>query len=210
MIIHPQMIQQSEEWFRARSGRPTASQFSRILTATGKDSSQWEDFAIELIGQCVRPDEISFEGNRHTDRGNELEPEARDLFAETMDLEVSEVGFITRDDGVIGCSPDGLVTNPNSSKWIAGLEIKCPLAKNHIKYHVENKVPDAYRAQVHGSMAVTGLKHWYFMSYCPGMNPFIIRVDRDEYTKQLSDALDRFLIFYAERRKAVLPTILES
>jgi len=34
MIIHPQMIQQSEEWFRARSGRPTASQFSRILTAT--------------------------------------------------------------------------------------------------------------------------------------------------------------------------------
>ena len=208
MKIWPDMQQRTEEWFLARAGRPTASQFSRLLTPTGKDSSQWDDFALELIAQCIRPDEIEWEGNRHTDRGNELEPEARDLFAELMDLELREVGFVTRDDEVIGCSPDSLVYLPNSRKPIAGLEIKCPLGKNHARYLVDGVLPASYRPQVHGSMAVTGLDHWYFMSYCPGLAPFITRVDRDDYTAKLSDALDRFLIYYAARRKEILPRLL--
>jgi putative phage-type endonuclease len=210
MKVWPDMEQRSEAWFAARAGRPTASNFSRLLTATGKDSSQWQSYAIELIAQCIRPDEINFEGNKHTDRGNELEPEARELFSEIMDLETQEVGFITRDDEVIGCSPDALVTLPDSDEWIAGLEIKCPLAKNHAAYLLDGKVPDQYMAQVHGSMAVTGLDYWYFMSYCPGLRPFILRVERDAYTAKLSDALDRFLIYYAEARKTILPQLLEG
>lgn len=74
MIIHPQMIQGSDEWFRARKGRITASNADRILTPTGKDSSQWDSYAIELVAECIRPDETpAFIGNSHTDRGNELE-----------------------------------------------------------------------------------------------------------------------------------------
>ena len=207
MKIFPNMEQRSESWFRARAGRPTASQFSRLLTPTGKDSSQWDGYAIELMAQCIRPDEIGFEGNFHTDRGNDLEPEAREEFARIMGMSVTEVGFITRDDEVIGCSPDGLIRGPNGA-ILAGLELKCPLAKNHAGYLIEGKLPDSYRPQVHGSMAVTGLDFWYFMSYCPGLAPFIIRVERDDYTAKLSDALDRFLMFYAARRKEVMPLLL--
>lgn len=207
MKICPDMEQRSEEWFRARAGRPTASQFSRLLTPTGKDSSQWEGYAIELMAQCIRPDEIGFEGNFHTDRGNDLEPEAREEFARIMGMSVGQVGFITRDDEVIGCSPDGLICGPNEA-IIAGLELKCPLAKIHAGYLVEGKLPDIYRPQVHGGMAVTGLDFWYFMSYCPGLAPFIVRVERDAYTAKLSDALDRFLVFYSARRKEVMPMLL--
>lgn len=208
MKIWPDMEQRSDAWFRARAGRPTASQFSRLLTPTGKDSSQWEGYAIELMAQSIRPDEITWEGNAHTDRGTELEPEARETFSEIMDLETREVGFITRDDEVIGCSPDSLVYHPNAKKPIAGLEIKCPLAKNHAAYLLDGNLPDAYRPQVHGSMAVTGLDHWYFMSYCPGLAPFITLVERDDYTAKLSDALDRFLIYYSELRKTAMPKLM--
>ena len=208
MIIWPEMEQRSEQWFRARAGRPTASQFSRIITASGKDSEQWDDYAVELVAQCIRPDEVGWTGNRHTDRGEELEPEAREHFSELMDLETREVGFVTRADEVIGCSPDALVYRPNGRKPIAGLEIKCPLAKHHARYLIEGVLPDAYRAQVHGGMAVTGLRWWYFMSYCPGLVPFVVRVERDDYTEKVVNALDRFLVFYAERRKQLLPRLL--
>jgi putative phage-type endonuclease len=205
MIIHPNMIQQSEEWFRIRKGRITASNADRILTPTGKDSSQWDAYAIELIAECIRPDELpNFIGNRHTDRGNELEPEARALFSEMMGWEVREVGFVTRADGVVGCSPDGLIYMGETP--IAGVEIKCPMAKTHVGYIVEGGVPAAYRPQVHFSMAVTGLP-WHFMSYCQGINPHFVFVEPDEYTAKMRDAIDRFLIYYAERRKQLMPLL---
>lgn len=202
MIIHPQMIQGSDEWFRARKGRITASNADRILTPTGKDSSQWDSYAIELVAECIRPDETpAFIGNSHTDRGNELEEEARALFAETMKLEVTEVGFITRADGIVGCSPDGLIYRNGNP--IAGVELKCPLAKTHLAYLVEGGIPKTYLPQVHFSMAITGLP-WYFLSYCPGMTPQIALVEPDDYTAKMRDAVDRFLIYYSERRRQLL------
>jgi hypothetical protein len=209
MKIWPEMEQRSEAWFRARAGRPTASNFDRLITPTGKDSSQWDDYALELCAQCIRPDEIAWEGNAHTDRGNELEPEARGEFERIMNLAVDEVGFVTRADEVIGCSPDGLVYQGTPvGKPIAGLELKCPLAKHHARYLIDGELPAKYRPQVHGSMAVTGLRHWYFMSYCPGLAPFITRVEWDDYTDKVSDVLDRFLVFYAARRKELLPRLM--
>lgn len=206
MITHPDLIQQSEEWFSVRCGRPTASQFSRILTPTGKDSSQWEDYATELAAEKVRPDEIpAFIGNAHTDRGNELEPEARDMFAAWIGKEVREVGFVTRDDAIVGCSPDGFVYE--DGKPVAGVEIKCPMGKNHAAALIAGEMPGKHRPQVHGSMAVTGLPHWWFVSYCPGMAPLILRIDRDEYTEKVSDALDRFLIYYAAHLERVMPIL---
>jgi hypothetical protein len=205
MKVWSEMEQRTEAWFRARAGRPTASNFERLITPTGKDSSQWDDYALELCAQCIRPDEIAWEGNAHTDRGNELEPEARGEFERIMNLVVTEVGFVTRDDEVIGCSPDGLVYQGSTvGKPIAGLELKCPLSKYHARYLIDGVLPAKYRPQVHGSMAVTGLRHWYFMSYCPGLAPFITRVEWDDYTDKVSDVLDRFLVYYAARRREVM------
>ena len=68
MKIWPAMEQRSEAWFRARAGRLTASNFFRVLTPTGKDSSQWRALAIEMCCSRIRPDEIQWEGNRRTGR----------------------------------------------------------------------------------------------------------------------------------------------
>lgn len=197
--------QQSEDWFRARAGRITASSLSRIITPSGKDSSQWEDYAIELCAECIRWDEIKFEGNMHTDRGNELEPEARETFERIIGMQAHQVGFCTREDEVVGCSPDSLIQKDGN--WIAGLEIKCPLAKNHCKYLLSKELPAQYMAQVHGSMAITGLDYWYFMSYCRWLPEFIIRVERDDYTETVRSAIDRFIIYYQQKREEIMPLL---
>jgi hypothetical protein len=220
-LIWEGIEQQSEEWHKVRIGRPTASHFDRILTAEGKVSSAWEAYACELIAETINPRQIpelalvpdadaggwidaepivGFTGNRHTERGNLLEPEARRAAAQILDVEIEEVGFVTRPDLVIGCSPDGLIRT-RSGRYSAGIEIKCPELKHHVAYTVAGKVPTQYRQQVHGSMAVTGLRSWYFISYARGVEPFLIREDWTSYTDQMAEALDRFVIYYAEMRK---------
>lgn len=199
--LWPDMEQRSEAWFRARAGRPTASQFHRIITPAGKDSAGWADYATELIAEALQPEHISaeFYGNRHTERGEQLEPEALAWAEEQMPgLRIEQAGFVTRDDETIGCSPDGLLVDANG-EYVAGIEVKSPLAKNHGKYLLANEVPGKYKPQVHGSMAVTGLRWWYFVSYSTRLRPMILRVEWDSYTDKVSDALDRFLDYYRQR-----------
>ena len=39
-------------------------------------------------------------------------------------MDVQQVGFITRDDGIVGCSPDGVLYR--NGKLVAGLSISAP------------------------------------------------------------------------------------
>lgn len=210
MTIWPDMEQGSEDWFHARKGRLTASQMAKVITPTGKLSSQWEKLAIRLAGECVKPNEIpAFLGNIHTDRGHELESVARDWFAEWSKLDVRTVGFVTKDDNpVLGCSPDALVYK--KGKPICGVEIKCPLIENHALYHYEGGVPEQYRAQVHGSMVVTGLREWWFVSYNEGTEPFTHLQKWDDYTDKVAEALDEFVTKYAPIRSEVLHKLTQK
>lgn len=206
MTIWPDMEQRSEEWFRARAGRITASNLKKILTPTGQLSKQSEDYIYELCAACVRPDEIVFEGNIHTDRGNELEPVARELFAERTGFDVRTVGFVTHDiSPVLGCSPDALIYEGGVP--VAGLEIKCPLGKNHARYLIEDVLPSEYKAQVHGSMVVTGLNVWHFMSFNPGFEPLMLKIERDSYTDKLAEAMVNFAKDYLTKREAIMPRL---
>ena len=95
------------------------------------------------------------------------------------------------------CSPDGLGEDNG------GLELKCPKMKTHISYLLSNTFPKKdYNGQVQGSMLVTDLPHWWFMSYYPGLRPFIVKVERDEeYIEKLRVALNKFCLDLAETIK---------
>lgn len=205
-MIIKRMAQQTDEWFVERAKRPTASNFHRIITASGKRSSDssWENYALELcLGRLMRPELVRpFFGNDDTDRGNELEPEAIALFERMMGLEVERVGFVTTDDGGKGCSPDGLIPSIR-----AGLEVKCPNPTIHARRLLAGVLPDDHKQQVHGGMDVTGYYYWYYMSYCPVLPPLILRVERDGYTEQLSRVTDDFIVYYADFLKRTMPIL---
>ena len=160
-------------------------------------------------------------------RGIELEPEARSLFEFEMGLVVDQVGFITNEGETAGCSPDGLtkctvtieVDEPprivpyDTLKQLkaaididCGFEVKCPKASTHFGYLRAGVLPPYYAPQVHFSMAVTGIGAWWFMSYYPGLDPLIVTVWRDDYTKKVADAIALFSArLEAESKRFGLP-----
>jgi hypothetical protein len=193
--IYHDLEQGSDEWKAIRKGKPSTSKLSSIITAAkGELSKSRVGYIRELIGECFAPEWEEFAGNRYTDRGVELEPEARDAFiAETM-LDVIEVGGVLADDGVSWCSPDGLIFDGETI--VSGLEIKCPSPRVHVGYVLDGVLPSDYKQQVHGAMAITGARLWHFWSYFPGLRPFHLIIERDEYTEKVASALAQFVTEY--------------
>ena len=172
MIVLPDP-QGTEEWFAARRGLPSASNADKILSPTGVPSKQADAYANQLIAERLTGISGGFEGNAHTARGNELEPEARAYYAFVTGTEVEEVGFITTDGGDFGCSPDGMVGEDGM------VEIKAPSAAVHVGYLLGGKEPTTYRAQTQAQLFVTGREWLDFLSFHPDLPPLLVRVEPD-------------------------------
>lgn len=199
--------QGTPEWFEARAKHncPTASDFGSIITAArGEYAAGRIELICKLIDAEVRPDdqEEGWSGNKHTERGKEIEPEALSWYENFIATDAcSRVGFIYNPDLDAGASPDLLVGLKG------GVEAKAPDGKTHIKYLLEGKVPDEYKAQVHGNLAVSRRAWWDFISYCPGYRPLVVRTVRNEYTEKLELILQKFS---AEKRELMAKVIAEN
>lgn len=168
--------QGSGEWLHARLGLPTASEFDELITGewkarTGKGV---ETYFYRKLAERVLGFPLMDASAWAMEQGAILEGEAIPFFEGVYDTPIHRVGFITSDDGKVGCSPDGLIGKDS------GIEIKCPQPQTHLRYLLEGIVPKEYEAQVHGSMFVTGRPEWKFMSYSRQFPPLILTVKRDE------------------------------
>jgi len=173
MIIHD-IEQRSPEWHQLRAGMPTASMFSKLVTSKGDPSKSLPDYALTLAGAVYAGKELdAWEGNQWTERGTELEDAARTLYEFSKDVEVHQVGFITDDDKLYGCSPDGLVGDDGM------VEFKCLKAENHIKtiinYQKNGKCPVAYIQQVQGQMMIAERDWCDLVFYHPELPLLVIK-----------------------------------
>lgn len=208
MIVHrmPQHIdgEANPAWLAARLGVATASRFADIITPAKMQLSKSADgYLAELcaeyfIGEPCGSDASSPWMNRGTD----FEDAAREWFEWEHDCDVEQVGFVTRDDGLIGCSPDGLVGEHG------GVEFKVPSAAKHIAYTLDpQRLVNDYKLQIFGCMYVCERTWWTIVSYNPVMPAVVVRVGRDlDYMSKLSDALDAF----AERMLAARETLVSK
>jgi len=170
--------QGTPDWFAARLGKPSASRFSEIYTNTGKESKSREKYLYELAGERISGMMDAGYKNGYMDRGNTLEEEARSTFEFVEGASVTRAGFCIDDSELFGCSPDGLIYSDGI--LMAGLEIKCKNLALHCECLLKDQVPTTHMAQIQGGMMVTGATIWYFMSYFPGVAPFIKKVHRNE------------------------------
>lgn len=190
--------QRTPEWMAARRGIPTASRFDQIITAARGDPSTSQTKLIdELLAESLLPP--SGEPERMTadmHNGVILEGEARCAYELEFaaGLKVQDVGLIMHPSGLFGGSPDCLVGSDG------GAEIKCPTPAVHIRYVRNGILPLDHKAQVHGYMVVTGRPFWDFYSHCRGLQPFRLRVPRDDFTKKLEAEVLRFCAAYNEAR----------
>ena len=191
--------QRTPEWYLERCGKPTASFFDSYITITGKASTSAESVNNRLVAEIIagKPDE-TFQSDAML-RGVELEDAALRFINVSHDYSFQKCGLVTSTEYNYGASPDGI----DLEKEI-GLEIKCPSLHTHIEYISCGSLPNKYKAQVQGSMLVTGFSQWVFMSYYPGLKPLIITVQRDEeYIKAMKEILIKNCLLVQEKLKTV-------
>lgn len=179
-------IQGSDEWFEARLGFVTASNFHKVLNKkTGRGLYMRKLAAERLTG--LREESYK---NEIMDKGSETEQEARKYYETVNDCEVKQVGFVIMDEW-IGGSPDGLIGEEGL------LEIKCPLSSTHIEIILSGRMPPLHIPQVQGLLWITGRKWCDFVSYDPKVlsKPmFCVRVERDkDYFMKLAGEVGVFV-----------------
>lgn len=190
--------QGTDEWKAARLGIPTASEFSTVMAKgkAGGDSKTRRTYMLKLIGERLTGEPMWSYNNEHMERGKMMEDEARDLYAMLKDCEPQRVGFIRR--GEAGASPDSLVGSGGL------LEIKTKLPHLHIDAILAGQLPAEHKAQCQGQLWISGREWLDFVSYWPGLAPFVVRVERDEpYISSIRSAIDDFLGELAETMSKV-------
>lgn len=180
--------QGSPEWFQARLGIPTASEFDKVLAKGrgGGESKGRRTYMLKLIGERLTGEPAESYTNGHMERGKIMEEEARNAYVFMQDIEPQRVGFIRNGDK--GCSPDSLIANDGL------LEIKTKLPHLQLEVLLNECMPPDHVAQVQGQMWVTEREWCDFVSYWPKLPLFVKRIYRDdEYIRLLENAVTDFL-----------------
>jgi putative phage-type endonuclease len=194
------LVQGSPEWLQARAGSLGASQIADALART---KSGWGAGRANIRAQLIRerltgrPTETFCSAAMQ--RGKDLEPQARAMYAFQTGYEVEEIGLLPHPK-IAGshCSPDGLCD--------AGLvEIKCCGDARHHEILDGDEPEDRYVKQCLWQMACTGAE-WadlaYFNPEWPAEMQLVIRrIDRD--AAAISELEDQVRAFLAEVDKAV-------
>jgi hypothetical protein len=179
--------QGSEEWFSVRAGLPTASEFATIMAKgrSGGESKTRRTYMLKLAGEILTGEPMDSYSNAHMERGKELEPDARELYAFLRDCDPECVGFIQN--GNKGCSPDSLI----GADGMAEIKTKLPHLQIDVLLHGE--LPPEHRAQCQGALWVAEREWLDFVSYWPTLPLFVKRIHRDEaYIKEIAAAVDQF------------------
>lgn len=188
--------QGSEAWLQARVGHVTASRVKDVMAKgrNGEPSATRSAYIGELIAEILTGRPVnSFKGNADTERGIELEPNARLAFEIETGLSVKQVGLVLHPRMArVAASPDGLM-NGN-----LGLELKCPRPHVHLEYMLAGVPPTAYRPQMAMQIACAELDGVMFASYCPDFPPdlqlFVTKFTPTmEYIKDMESAVAEFL-----------------
>lgn len=193
MITINSFKQHDPEWYELKTGVPSSSNFDRILSATGKTGSQ-DNYIKELAGQALGGIIDHYE-SYDMKRGTELEPKARESYSFDQNVMVAQPALIFKDEKrQCLCSPDGICFENGEMEPYTGLEIKCLKIHNHVDIMLKRKMPIKYFCQVQGCMYITGFESWDFVSFYPGLDPFISTITRDdEWINKFHDELQKFL-----------------
>jgi hypothetical protein len=165
--------QGTPEWHSLRSGIPTASEFSKLLTSTYKiaDNKGSRDYAIQKAGEILtgRVEEtfISYD----MQRGNLEEYRAFEMYCEHFS-QVQKCGFMTNYG--IGYSPDGLVGDDGL------IEIKSAKQRIQVERIVFGGGADQHMIQIQVGLFVSGRKWCDFVSFSNGMPLHVERVFPDQ------------------------------
>lgn len=157
-------VQGTLEWHKKRVGKVTASRVADIIRTSrtkGQPSASRTRYLGELVSERLTG-QPTMDGFKSADmmRGNEVEAEARDHYAVTMNAAVTRIDFV--DHPIIamtGASPDAFVDGDGL------LELKCPATHTYLEVLRGAPIDPDYLTQMHWQMACTGRVWCDFVNY---------------------------------------------
>lgn len=161
MVNSADLEQGSEDWFRARMGKVTASRLADVMakTRSGYGASR-KNYMMELLCQRLTGMREESYTNAAMQRGIELEPMARGRYEIEKDLLVTETGLVDHPTlKNFSASPDGEVNDDGL------LEIKAPNTAQHVEFIRTESIDRKYQLQMTGQMLCTERRWVDFVSY---------------------------------------------
>ncbi len=176
-IIHRGIAQGTPEWMALRAGNYSGSKAA--VTMSGLDTKGLADYLQDLAWERVYGPITGGFKSAAMDRGNALEPEARDWYAFERGVAVEEVTLVVHGEmpNVIW-SPDGLV-HPRRA-----IEAKNPLHKAWMEVKRTGKVPAEYRWQCRWACWTGALDGIDFIAYHPQAGGLVVPCEVTESEKQ--------------------------
>jgi putative phage-type endonuclease len=173
------MDQRSEEWFKARLGKVTASRVADVMARTKSGySASRANYMAELICERLTGQPAERFSNAAMQWGTDNEPHAKASYSFMRDAAIEDVGFVPHGSiSDFGASPDGLIGADGL------IEIKCPNTATHLETLLSDIVDGKYMTQMQVQMSCTGRQWCDFVSFDPrlpvDMQLFVRRVERD-------------------------------
>ena len=166
---HPDVKQGTPEWDAVRAGHWSSSNAATIMG--GPDTKGLGGLVKRIAWERVNGPllEPSYK-SAAMDRGNKVEPAARDWFAFRELAVMEEVGFVQHARlAWVGWSPDGL-----HARRRRGIEAKCPLHAAYMEALAKREVPAEYRWQCAWACWVGQLDGLDFIAYHPQMGGLVV------------------------------------
>jgi exodeoxyribonuclease (lambda-induced) len=204
IILENTIEQGTEDWFKQRLGKITASRFSVLLTQPrskadrekGLLAKTTRTYLLQKISEVLTGTSKELKTEALT-WGSETEDEARRFYELENMVEVEQVGFIPwKENPVVGGSPDGLVGDDGM------VEFKCPDSETFTKYLFDEPIPKEYRVQMLGNLMITDRKWCDFVMYDPRVKNEKLRMITTRFVRSaveievLKEAIDRVLSVY--------------
>lgn len=184
MEVFKDIEQGSQEWLSMRLGLITCSEIKTIRADGAGAQTYINGLAYERI---TGESSAVFSGNLWTERGQELEPVAREAYERKTGFKVEQVSFI-KNLG-FGYSPDGVVGDNGL------IEIKTKQPKDQIALLRSGDIPKEHLDQLDGGLLCSNREWIDFVAYCPNLPIFIKRVyakDRIQQIEKLNELIAKY------------------
>lgn len=167
--------QRSDEWFKIRELKMTASHAQAI----GSAGKGLYSYVIKMMSEFFSSGETERYKSEDMERGNELEELAVMAYEVENNIEIEKVGFVELEE-FVGCSPDGLVGEDGL------IEVKSINDNDFYRlYHSETrKIPSTSHIwQCQMQLLVTGRKWVDLVYFNPNYeyNLIVFRIKPEEY-----------------------------
>lgn len=187
-------MQNTEEWFKARLGKVTASRVSDVIAKTKSGySASRAKYMTQLVLERITGERAESYSNTAMEWGIEQEEFARAAYEAHANVLVDQCGSFDHPSiPMSSASPDGLVEQDGL------VEIKNPMSHTHLETLLTKTVNGDYVTQMQWQMACTGRKWCDFVSYDSRMPEhlklFVKRIERDDETiAELEKEVSKFL-----------------